>query len=275
MYDFEILIKSFLRFGSLRRLLDSILHFYPDVVIRIVDDSKPENKSPQIPALHRNVITRILKERDSFKKHIKQYPNVLFYELPFDTGLSGGRNYLVDQVEKPYFLLMEDDFVITNRTKLDRLYNVITDSSDIVLVGGGVADWGKTIKRPGEIIIKNNMFCRIPYGHNAPRVIVAGVRCMPCKFTSNFFMASIDIFREHNLGWASEIKAGLEHALFFRSIPDNLRIYFTEECIVNHYPQENKLYAIFRRGRLKQQTDKLEQISGHRLLIGGGAAKYK
>lgn len=275
MQNYEILIKSFLRFDSLRKLINSILRFYPDVVIRIADDSKPENESSQISAPHRNIIARILKARDSFQQYIKQYSNVFFYRLPFDTGLSAGRNFLVEQVKAPYFVIMEDDFIVTKRTDFNKLYQAVSSEDNIVLVGGGVLDWGKTMKRPGEIAIENDKFIRIPYGDSAPKVKLSDVECIPCRFTSNFFMANTELFKRYDLWWEPNIKAGMEHALFFTSIPNELKIYFTRECIINHFPASNRLYVTYRKGRLKEQTEELKRACGKTVKWGGGPAKYK
>ena len=66
----------------------------------------------------------------------------------------------------------------------------------------------------------------------------------------------------------------MEHALFFTSIPDELEIYFTTECTVDHFPTVNKLYMVYRKGRLKEQTEELRRACGKIVRWGGGPAKY-
>ncbi len=67
-------------------LIKSIKKFYPSLHNIVADDSK----SP----VHR--------------------PDVEYHVLPFDSGLSKGRNFLVKKVKTSYFLLLDDDFCFIN-----------------------------------------------------------------------------------------------------------------------------------------------------------------
>lgn len=274
MQNYEILIKSFLRFLSLGKLVRSIIKYYPDVTVHIADDSVPE-EDLNLNIYHQATLRDALAQREHILKLVADCPNIHFHNLPFDTGLSAGRNFLVKQVKAPYFLIMDDDFIITERTDLDKLYRVVFSQDDTVIVGGGVMDYGRNMKLPGELVVRNEKFIRIPYGENAPKVIIEGVECISCRFVSNFFIANTELFKEHNLWWESSIKAGMEHALFFYSIPEELKIYFTRECLIDHFPASNRLYRIYRGDRLKEQAAILKKVCGKIIKWGGGPAKYK
>ncbi len=273
MHDFEILIKSFLRMGCLKRLLDSIIEHYPSIVVRIVDDSVPE-KDLVYPPKQQKILERILREREEIVEFVSQYPNLHFYSLPFDSGLSVGRNFLVGKVEAPYFVIMDDDFVVTKRTDLNKLHQVIESDKDIVLVGGRVADNGKYTRRrrPGKMVKgSDGNYHKVLLGVNCPRVDVAGVKCIPCRYVPNFFMASIKLMRKHELKWEEELKIGNEHAIFFITMPAELKIYYTGECTVDHWSRRNRLYRRFRIDRIGVMKRKANKILG--CMVRPGAAR--
>jgi len=273
MHNFEILIKSFLRMGCLKRLLDSIIKHYPSIVVRIADDSVPE-KHIAYPPKQQSVLERVLRERKEIVEFVSQYPNLHFYSLPFDSGLSAGRNFLVDKVETPYFVIMDDDFVVTKRTDLNKLHQVIESDKDIVLVGGRVADKGTSSRRrrPGKLVKRpDGNYVKVLLGVNCPRIDVAGVKCILCRYVPNFFMASAKLIRKHELKWEEELKIGNEHAIFFITMPTELKIYYTGECTVDHWPSRNLLYRRFRIGRIGAMKRKANKILG--CMVTPGAAR--
>ncbi len=77
------IIKTFERPRILRRLVSSIRRLYPDLKVIVADDSR----SP-VPV-----------------------DGVTTIELPYNTGLTAGRNAALREVVTPYFLLLDDDFV--------------------------------------------------------------------------------------------------------------------------------------------------------------------
>ncbi len=264
MYDFEILIKSFLRMNLLRRLLNSIAEHYPGITVRIIDDSVPE-KGLTLPPKQQKILETVLTARKEIVKFVDRHPNFHLYSLPFDSGLSAGRNFLVSKVEASYFVIMDDDFVVTKRTNLNKLHQVIESDKDIVLVGGRVSDHGKGSKRrrPGKLVkgLDGNYF-KVLLGVNCPRIDVAGVKCILCRYVPNFFMASTKLMRKHELKWEEELKIGLEHAIFFLNIPDELKIYYTGECTIDHWHTINRLYKRFRIDRTAEMKGKAEKILG-------------
>ncbi|XP_067385902.1 beta-1,4 N-acetylgalactosaminyltransferase 1 isoform X2 [Emydura macquarii macquarii] len=108
-----IATKTFLRYDKLRTLIASIRRFYPTVPIIIADDSQhPEPmKGP----------------------HIEQY------FMPFGKGWFAGRNLAISQVTTKYVLWVDDDFVFTPRTRVEKLVDVLEKTS-LDLVGGAVRE---------------------------------------------------------------------------------------------------------------------------------------
>ena len=91
------IIKTFQRPDDLDRLIRSIRRFYPELPILVGDDGL--EPSP----------------RD----------DVEYLRLPPDIGLSAGRNAMLEHVRTPYFVLLEDDFEFSRRTKIEKLVALV------------------------------------------------------------------------------------------------------------------------------------------------------
>ncbi|XP_042304968.1 beta-1,4 N-acetylgalactosaminyltransferase 1 isoform X1 [Sceloporus undulatus] len=108
-----IATKTFLRYDKLRTLIDSIRKFYPTVTIIIADDSKDT-------------------------EHV-QGPHIEQYFMPFGKGWFAGRNLAISQVTTKYVLWVDDDFIFTPRTKVEKLVDVL-EKTTLDLVGGAVRE---------------------------------------------------------------------------------------------------------------------------------------
>ncbi|XP_070794077.1 beta-1,4 N-acetylgalactosaminyltransferase 1 isoform X1 [Pituophis catenifer annectens] len=108
-----IATKTFLRYDKLRVLIDSIRKFYPTVTIIIADDSQDI-------------------------EHIEG-PHIEQYFMPFGKGWFAGRNLAVSQVTTKYVLWVDDDFIFTARTKVEKLVDILEKTS-LDLVGGAVRE---------------------------------------------------------------------------------------------------------------------------------------
>lgn len=213
--QFEILIKTFLRPKCLKRLIDSIKKYYPEVVIRVCDDGnysyKPEG--------------------------------VEYYKLPFFSGLAVGRNYLVSKVKAPYFVFMDDDHVITKETDLDKFYKVITSANDIGIVGGRIREgYHNNDLRYGighlEVTYsedKGRETTRYYYGLNAPTSIINGVTVISCRIVPQVMMCSKSLFDKYNIHWRDELKRA-EHLPFFIDYPHQLKCYGVPSVVFLHKP---------------------------------------
>ncbi|KAM3923742.1 zinc finger protein 281 [Leptodactylus fuscus] len=107
-----ITTKTFLRYDKLRILLKSIRQYYPDMKVIVADDNDTPEKIDD--------------------------PNVEQYIMPFAKGWFAGRNLAVSQVTTKYFLWVDDDFVFTNETIIEKMVDVL-EATDLDLVGGDVA----------------------------------------------------------------------------------------------------------------------------------------
>ncbi|XP_072423470.1 beta-1,4 N-acetylgalactosaminyltransferase 1-like isoform X2 [Chiloscyllium punctatum] len=108
-----IATKTFLRYDKLRELISSIRKYYPNVTIVIADDSDKPQKI----------------EGDFIEQ----------YFMPFGKGWFAGRNLAISQVTTKYLLWVDDDFIFTANTKLEKLVNIL-EKTTLDLVGGAVRE---------------------------------------------------------------------------------------------------------------------------------------
>ncbi|XP_020796283.2 beta-1,4 N-acetylgalactosaminyltransferase 2-like [Boleophthalmus pectinirostris] len=107
-----ITTKTFLRYNNLKVLLSSIRKFYPTVTVIIADDSlEPEKITGD---------------------------NIQHYIMPPAQGWFAGRNLAVSQVTTKYFLWVDDDFVFTKNTMMEKLVEVMEAAPYLDVVGGSV-----------------------------------------------------------------------------------------------------------------------------------------
>lgn len=247
--DLTIIIKTFERKKSLFRLLDSIEKTYKELKIIIADDSQKDYKN------------EILKKYAGLL-------NIEYYTLDFDSGLSKGRNFLLNKVRTKYFLLCDDDFEIYEKTDLRNAYLKI-EKYNLDILGGSysniiapttIINTLKILKKPKRIM---NYFLKKgeTYLYNAKINIEGNNIYINRKDTfysknedvyltdmvQNFFIGKTESIKKMS-GWQpEEIKMG-EHSIFFiRAKQSKLKIGFLENFYINHYPEVTLEYYKYRK----------------------------
>jgi len=192
------IIKTFERQDTLKRLIKSIKLFYPHMRIIVVDDSKV---SPQIEGV--KLIT-----------------------IPYDSGVSVGRQMALDNVKTPYTLILDDDFVFYYHTELEPAMEIMEANTNIDIMGGEVVDLpllqsadysnaplhpslNKSLHVPGSKIAGFPIFNKVP----------------------NFYIARTE--RLKLVGWDKDIKR-LDHADFFTRAKGVLTTIFNKNFKVLH-----------------------------------------
>lgn len=225
MRDYEILIKSFLRPDCVKRLIESIRKFYPDVTVRVCDDGD-----------------------------LKEVDGAILHKLPFYSGLAVGKNYLVQQVKTPYFVLLDDDFIVTSETDLDKLRKIAYSATDIAVVAGQIRENGEIKVGRGHLEVDysekyGRRLTRYYYGNMAPKISIAGTICIPCRMTSQIIMGNKELWNRYNIKWRDELKRA-EHYVFFLDLPKQVRCYCVPEVIVDHKPDRSEKYDKYRNNDL-------------------------
>ena len=120
--EVTIIIKTFERPKALKNLLLSINKAYSKESIRILiaDDS-----------------------RTPFVLDFKTNHDIKIHTLPFDSGVSYGRNFLLDKIVTKYFITLDDDFVFCSKTRIEDFIKTLNEHENIDLAAGLVFDYPK------------------------------------------------------------------------------------------------------------------------------------
>lgn len=202
--EVSIIIKTFERPRTLDRLLRSILSSPAgDCSILISDDS-----------LH------------SINSNLFERENIQYFKLPYDSGLSYGRNYLVERVETPYCVLLDDDFFFIPATRLDILLDIVSRRGfDLAAGKYDGPQWG-----PGYgILERTGNDLSIKMGA-APRAMFNGLPVY--DFTNNFFLARTETLKD--VPWDNRFKIYGEHTDFFLRYSAKYKVTFADEVAIGH-----------------------------------------
>ncbi|XP_059968330.1 beta-1,4 N-acetylgalactosaminyltransferase 1 isoform X2 [Mesoplodon densirostris] len=259
-----IATKTFLRYNRLRALIASIRRFYPTVTVVIADDSdKPESI---------------------------RGPHIEHYLMPFGKGWFAGRNLAVSQVTTKYVLWVDDDFVFTARTRLERLVDVLErtplDLDPLPVralpaavlpprqVGGAVREisgFATTYRQllsvePGAPGRGNCLRQKRGFHHE----LVGFPGCVVTDGVVNFFLARTDKVRE--VGFDPRLSR-VAHLEFFLDGLGSLRVGSCSDVVVDHasklklpWTSRDARAETYARYRYPGSLDE-SQVAKHRLLF--------
>lgn len=173
------IIKTFERPRELERLIASLSQLFPGVSAIVADDG-------------REVVSR---------------PGVRTIALPFDSGVSAGRQAALNAVETEYTWVLDDDFLVYWGTSLAGVIATLDRNPQLDIVGGPVVDLplGRKQDARSSPIYPTRAQPLSPLGSKVEQVIVRDK-------VPNFFVARSDRLRL--VGWDPALKR-LDHADFF------------------------------------------------------------
>jgi glycosyltransferase involved in cell wall biosynthesis len=274
--DVTILIKTFERPAALTRLLDSIEDRYPECPVLIADDSRAPSRD--------QVLRR-------YGAQVEAY-----LTLPFDSGLSAGRNALLDRVETEYFVLNDDDFVYGPQADLHWMKRQMA-ASEVELLGGVYLEpetvhWTAlpkdTVKATARSFYQAaRILCRSAVGsayaingfHGGIEIGDESVvltlndsgEASPyrrCDFTSNFFMARTDAVRSKVGGWHEDLKMQEHWEFYYRAKQGGLRVAHSDDVGILHLRDRPAFYSEYRQRQLEYRRRGLELHGLRELRIG-------
>ena len=243
--NITILIKTFERQDCLRRLLRSIVQRGYIFPVLVADDSlKPYRDA--VVAEFGGLVTHYL-------------------VLPFDVGLSAGRNAMLPLVHTPYLLLCDDDFVFDERTDLAHMQRLL-EGSGMDLLGGVYYDrapfsWRDLMSATARL---DGLRLLTLAGFEVPRKLhfnfaragpqnwrTVEVEYTPpvvrCDLASNFFLARTGPLRDVVGGWDASLKLAEHRSFFLAAKRHGLRVGHTEEVGVVHVREMPGEYWEYRR----------------------------
>lgn len=173
------IIKTFERPEQLGRLLASLKRSFPLVPVIVADDGRQPGN----------------------------YAGARTVALPFDSGVSAGRQAALREVDTEYTWVLDDDFVLYRRTGLARVLSALDAYPQIDIIGGPVIDLPFLSKQTAahSPIYPTRARPILPLGSRVAGLIVRDK-------VPNFFVARSRRLRL--VGWDPALKR-LDHADFF------------------------------------------------------------
>ncbi|KAJ3112898.1 Beta-1,4 N-acetylgalactosaminyltransferase 1 [Phlyctochytrium bullatum] len=186
-----IMVKTMDRIGKVFTLVESARRQYPNITIIASDDGKnipPGGEGP----------------RRGF----------YYLPLPYDVGLSAGRNRMVERIKTEYVLTLDDDFTLSEESAIEELVHALETPDET----GKKFDIAAA-KNPADEDRFELDFCGI-MTVTENRVLSLGPgnfgrhsECYHVDFVPNIFVARTELLRE-KLRWDELLKLG-EHEDFF------------------------------------------------------------
>jgi glycerol-3-phosphate cytidylyltransferase len=199
-----IAIKTFLREKSLFKTINSIKQYFPlPYKLYIADDSG----------------SFISDEKKVFYENLKKAGHEII-ELPFDSGISLGRNAILKRLKEEFVLFMDDDILLLDFISIVKMINVFDGNKDIGLVAGmlehenGEPFGSRHYIRGLRFEWRENVLFRLPASQQIQKA--NGASYVFADQTVNFFIARRKMFDD--VKWDNMIKVEYEHMDFFLSL---------------------------------------------------------
>lgn len=208
--DLTICVKTFMRPHSLDKCLFSIRAKYPDVKILVANDAI---------------------------EPIKNEKATIVFNLPFDVGLSAGRNFLLEKVATPYVMFIDDDTIFTQESNLQDMLEILK-SNNIDLVAGKIRgnDFYGTLEIEDGVLYRN---CK------SYRSIEQGFKIY--DYVLNLFIAKTDKVKQ--IKWNEDLKI-VEHMDFFWRAKDHIKSTVCENAYFLNTSDRPPRYSDYRVKRI-------------------------
>jgi hypothetical protein len=209
-----VLIKTIHRPWSCARLIQSLDRYAAGVRIHVLDDGQPKRRLSAC-----------------YPEEAKRIDQLI--ETKFDIGVSAGRNQLLATVETPYFLLIDDDHVVTTKSDIEGLVSRLHCYGDECDLLAAMSDDNGRPRCFTEDKASRTLYAGIGYHRRDGDVSF-------CDLVPNTFVAKTDPVRE--LGWAPFLKVHEHWEFFYRAWQRGLRVAITSEHRFDHRHLHNAAY---------------------------------
>lgn len=227
----DFLIKTFMRYDSLEKLLFSIAKYYPNANIYIADDGNKFNKKYYLDLYKR-----------LFDAGLQNKPSV--FNLGFDIGLAAARNHLIENSYNEYKLILDDDFIFTAETKIEKFIEVLDENKDIGVVGGALRQDGNIRNYEGWLEIEDKTLVYKPLDYENLKKINY------CDIVFNFALFRNDMF--NSVKWDPAFKISAEHTDFYlRAKKTKWKVAYLPEVVVEH--KQNLTNPDYKKMRARSQ----------------------
>jgi len=217
----DFIITTFNRYDCLDVLLKSIKNFYPKASVIIADNGEYNNM---------------------FYARWKEKLDIKPLRLDYDSGLSYCRNKAVQKSDKDYIVLLDDDFIFTEETKLEKFYKVMLSDRKIGVVGGMCLENGVEVHYECNLRLKDGVFEQLPDGNKWTDI--NGVKAKPTQCVLNF-----GLFRKEMLEtwkWDNDLILSEHSDFFLRLSKSDWKVIYTPEVKILHTRTRTDDYKKFR-----------------------------
>jgi hypothetical protein len=222
------------RWPVVQRLAASVERYFSQTAILIASDSgKSIDKTTLL-----NFTT---------SDNIKGYDltnTIVIYDLPEDSGLSKGRNYIVNKTTTPFFFLLDDDFELEEDSHLDILLELIYTYQYIDIIAGKIPEDIRDYKDFSGIFLRYNQTLELVHNasegrreqmlfpRSADKKVNDEIGCRQVDFVPNVFMGRTESFR--SVLWDDDLKVGEHEDFFVRFGQANRNVYTCRYINVHH-----------------------------------------
>lgn len=184
-----IMVKTMGRMDKVFNLVSSCSNMYPEIKFIVSDDAAN--------------LTQTTGDKKKF----------YYLALPYDVGLSAGRNRMLELIETEYFVTLDDDFTCDANSKIDVLLHALETEGS----GGTVYDIAAA-KNPADegrfgLDFCGHMSVRSQVLHLEPGKYESHQDCHRVDFVPNIFLGRTASFK-NVIQWDETLKLG-EHEDFF------------------------------------------------------------
>lgn len=185
------------------------------------------------------------KARLWFRYWLRKKYQVDYLKLPFDAGLSKSRNEAVKKLREKYIVICEDDFIFTDKTRLENFKKILETDSQAGLAAGTLFYQGKNRIFAHRLVTSKDRYV-IERIENPDWYSIDGIEYHYCDYPFNFFMMR-NVPKDFY--WDEDYKISKEHIDFFLRLKreGKWKIAFTPSVIVNHeHDHRSKRYQKYR-----------------------------
>ena len=280
MGDFAFMIKTLLRPKCLARLLESLRLYFPHAPVWIADDSPtPYQEVAEDCSVLSGMVTvdttqfdgpAVANERTRPAEAEQQQGHIVYATFPHDIGIGTCYNWMIDRIPQRFICLLDDDFVFTDKTRVDRFVPLLK-SGAFDLLGGEVWSVSRSAHQgfvgdfsdPETARLTGSTICL----KKIPREKISGP--VRVEVTMNFWMASTESLRATR--WDPVLKVCRHEDFFLRFVgyrPRSERVPgyragFWRVVEVEHAaPPMTPEYRAYRRDRFPEHQLKFENKWG-------------
>ena len=239
----DFCITTFLRPQAVERLLMSIAKYYPNANVYVADQNL---------TLDRAFYKRMREELQA----AGLVKRLSVTQLEYDCGLSYARNYLVKATPNKYKLILDDDFIFTEKTDIGKFVTLIESKPTVGIVGGLVKQNNVEINFEFNIQIEKGTVTHISDGNKWKDL--DGIKYKHTGCVLNFALIKKDVFQ--HVQWDPNLKV-TEHLDFYLKLKKKTawEVLYTPDSEVDHFHERGMVGYKEKRQRMEFMVKMLKK----------------